>query len=103
MSKTGEIQDFVITEESGIAKGIRRIIAVTGQEASEAKRTAHLLTTKLEQIEKSERKAKDVALKAFNIVRYATTSSEVEVEMITEFVTGTQSVGHFSHPKVRFS
>ena len=70
VSKTGEIQDFVITEESGIAKGIRRIIAVTGQEANEAKRIAHSLATKLEHIDKSEGKAKDAALKAFNIVRH---------------------------------
>lgn len=61
----------MITEESGIAKGIRRIIAVTGQEASEAKRIAQLLTTKLEHINKSEGKAKDAALKAFTIVSYS--------------------------------
>jgi alanyl-tRNA synthetase len=34
-AKTGDIKDVVITEVSGIAKGIRRIIAVTGHEAQD--------------------------------------------------------------------
>ncbi|KAF5849928.1 hypothetical protein GGP41_005420 [Bipolaris sorokiniana] len=38
--KTGEIKDLVILEESGIAKGIRRIVAVTGQEAYNVQRVA---------------------------------------------------------------
>ncbi|CAL1705403.1 unnamed protein product [Somion occarium] len=49
VAKTGEIKDFVITEESGIAKGIRRIIAVTGNEAKEVRRE------------------KDAALKAYTV------------------------------------
>lgn len=36
VAKTGDIRDFVIIEESGIAKGIRRIIAITGDEAKTA-------------------------------------------------------------------
>lgn len=40
VQKTGDIKDMVILEESGIAKGIRRIIAVTGEEAHEAQRIA---------------------------------------------------------------
>ncbi|KAH6879172.1 tRNA synthetases class II (A)-domain-containing protein [Alternaria rosae] len=38
--KTGEIKELVILEESGIAKGIRRIVAVTGQEAYNVQRIA---------------------------------------------------------------
>ncbi|KAF2675369.1 putative alanyl-tRNA synthetase [Microthyrium microscopicum] len=33
VERTGEIKDLVVLEESGIAKGIRRIVAVTGQDA----------------------------------------------------------------------
>ena len=35
VAKTGDIKHFVILEESGIAKGIRRIVAVTGEEAQQ--------------------------------------------------------------------
>jgi hypothetical protein len=35
VSKTGDIKHFTILEESGIAKGIRRIVAVTGEEAQQ--------------------------------------------------------------------
>ena len=38
--KTGEIKELIILEESGIAKGIRRIVAVTGQEAYSVQRVA---------------------------------------------------------------
>jgi len=37
---TGEIKELIIIEENGIAKGIRRIIAVTGQEAYNVQRQA---------------------------------------------------------------
>ncbi|KAB8596100.1 hypothetical protein FH972_025809 [Carpinus fangiana] len=40
VDNTNEIKELVILEESGIAKGIRRIIAVTGQSAYEAQRQA---------------------------------------------------------------
>ena len=40
VAKTGEIKDLIIIEESGIAKGIRRVVAVTGQEAHEVQRIA---------------------------------------------------------------
>ncbi|CDR44690.1 CYFA0S15e01530g1_1 [Cyberlindnera fabianii] len=40
VAKTSDIKDFVITEESGIAKGIRRVVAVTGSEAHEVQRIA---------------------------------------------------------------
>ncbi|KAF2405139.1 putative alanyl-tRNA synthetase [Trichodelitschia bisporula] len=40
VDKTGDIKELVILEESGIAKGIRRIIAVTGQTAYDVQRAA---------------------------------------------------------------
>jgi alanyl-tRNA synthetase len=69
VAKTGEIKDFVITEESGIAKGIRRIIAVTGHEAAEVTRVADALNAKLTKVEHLEGKEKDAAMKALSIVR----------------------------------
>ncbi|KAL8724554.1 MAG: hypothetical protein Q9181_006777 [Wetmoreana brouardii] len=40
VAKTEDIKDLVILEESGIAKGIRRIIAVTGEDAHQVQRVA---------------------------------------------------------------
>ena len=69
VAKTGVINGFVILEESGIAKGIRRIIAVTGHEAREVAQQATALTTRLSQIEGMVSKQKETALKEFNVVR----------------------------------
>jgi alanyl-tRNA synthetase len=49
---TGDIKDLVILEESGIAKGIRRIIAVTGEDAHAVQRLAEEFKEKLEKLEK---------------------------------------------------
>lgn len=49
---TGDIKYFVILEESGIAKGIRRIVAVTGTEAFEAQRVADQFAADLEAADK---------------------------------------------------
>lgn len=49
---TGEIKELVILEESGIAKGIRRIIAVTGQEAYNVQREAADFEEQLDRLEK---------------------------------------------------
>lgn len=40
VAKTDDIKEFVIIEESGIAKGVRRIVAVSGSEAREVQRQA---------------------------------------------------------------
>lgn len=37
VAKTGDISRFLIMEESSIAKGIRRIVGVTGEEALQVK------------------------------------------------------------------
>lgn len=70
MAKTDEIKDFVITEESSIAKGIRRIVAVTGTEAHEAARGASEFAKRLDWIESLSGKEKDAALKPYLTVSY---------------------------------
>lgn len=52
VENTSEIKELVILEESGIAKGIRRIIAVTGQAAYEVQRIASDFDETLTSIEK---------------------------------------------------
>ncbi|KAF2278103.1 alanyl-tRNA synthetase-like protein [Westerdykella ornata] len=49
---TGEIKELVILEESGIAKGIRRIVAVTGQEAYDVQRQAKEFEQELSRLER---------------------------------------------------
>ncbi|KAI9499253.1 alanyl-tRNA synthetase [Zychaea mexicana] len=64
VSKTGDIKHFAILEETGIAKGIRRIVAVTGEEAQAAGRTAKAFESRLDELEKLSGSALDAALKA---------------------------------------
>ena len=52
VANTAEIKSFVIVEENGIAKGIRRIIAVTGEEANRVKRVALEFSERLTALEK---------------------------------------------------
>ncbi|GAB7354144.1 hypothetical protein MBLNU459_g4704t2 [Dothideomycetes sp. NU459] len=52
VTNTNEIKDLVILEESGIAKGIRRIIAVTGATAHEVQRVAEEFSKEIDQLEK---------------------------------------------------
>jgi alanyl-tRNA synthetase len=52
VQNTGEIKELVIVEESGIAKGIRRIIAVTGQAAYDVQREAETFREKLSSLTK---------------------------------------------------
>ena len=52
VQKTGDIKDLIILEESGIAKGIRRIIAVTGEDAHQVQRVADEFSERLTRIEK---------------------------------------------------
>lgn len=52
VAKTSDIKYFAIIEESGIAKGVRRIVAVTGDEAVAAQREAEAFVSKLDKLEK---------------------------------------------------
>lgn len=52
VAKTGDIKDLIILEENGIAKGIRRIIAVTGEDAHEVQRVAREFSERLDHFEK---------------------------------------------------
>lgn len=51
VEQTGFIKDLVIVEESGIAKGIRRIIAYTGEAAHKVQREADEFVKKLDALE----------------------------------------------------
>ena len=52
VKSTGDIKDLVILEESGIAKGIRRMIAVTGNDAHEVQRVADEFGVRIDALEK---------------------------------------------------
>ena len=51
VQKTGDIKDMIILEEGGISKGVRRIIAVTGEDAHEVQRLAHDFADKLDRLD----------------------------------------------------
>ncbi|KAK3694602.1 tRNA synthetases class II (A)-domain-containing protein [Podospora appendiculata] len=51
VDQTGQIKDLIIVEESGIAKGIRRIVAYTGDGAHQAQRLATTFAEKLNHTE----------------------------------------------------
>lgn len=65
MAKTGDIKNFVLVEEAGIAKGIRRMIAVTGEDARTAAQHATDAEAKLGSIERLPLRERDAALKPF--------------------------------------
>ncbi|RDA89152.1 hypothetical protein CP532_2271 [Ophiocordyceps camponoti-leonardi (nom. inval.)] len=51
VDKTGSIKDLVLVEESGIAKGIRRIVAYTGEEAHRVQREAADFSARLDALD----------------------------------------------------
>ncbi|XP_035232670.1 LOW QUALITY PROTEIN: alanine--tRNA ligase, cytoplasmic-like [Stegodyphus dumicola] len=50
LKRSGHVGDFVISSEEAIAKGIRRIVALTGPEASKAIKRSELLQNEVENI-----------------------------------------------------
>ena len=68
VQKTGDIKDMVILEESGIAKGIRRIIAVTGEDAHMVQKVATDFEQRLGHLERMPSgSSKDAEIKAIKI------------------------------------
>jgi len=67
VAKTGDIKDFVITEESGIAKGIRRIVAITGHEAQEMIRLAQDFKSRIDHVPQLSGREQDAAIKALSV------------------------------------
>ncbi|CAG8498843.1 14629_t:CDS:10 [Acaulospora morrowiae] len=63
VAKTGDIKNFIILEESGIAKGTRRIVAVTGEEAQQAHRLAEEFQVKFDNLSKLKGTELDASLK----------------------------------------
>ncbi|XP_011504370.1 PREDICTED: alanine--tRNA ligase, cytoplasmic [Ceratosolen solmsi marchali] len=61
LHRTSHIGDFVIASEEAIAKGIRRIVALTGPEASKALKKSDLLQNHLNLLEDSVKSVKDSA------------------------------------------
>ena len=64
------IKSLVITEETAIAKGIRRIIAVTGDEAREALRVANEAEARLKTLAALKGKEREASLKLFGLVGF---------------------------------
>lgn len=50
LHQSGHIVDFIITSEEAIAKGVRRIVALTGPEAEKARQKAALLENELNKL-----------------------------------------------------
>ncbi|KEQ98971.1 hypothetical protein AUEXF2481DRAFT_62459 [Aureobasidium subglaciale EXF-2481] len=84
VDKTGEIKELIVLEEGGIAKGIRRIIAVTGQAAYEVQRVAQEFSDELALLEKmsygpqKEQKAKQLQVQLNQLTISAVTKSQLK-------------------------
>ncbi|KAI0392549.1 tRNA synthetases class II (A)-domain-containing protein [Xylariaceae sp. FL0594] len=85
VEKTSSIKSLVVVEESGIAKGIRRIVAFTGERAHEAQVEAQAFSEELARIEKlplgSE---KEAAVKAALVKLAGMTISTLEKATLQE-------------------
>lgn len=63
VAKTGDIKRFVILEDTALAKGIRRIVGVTGDEALKAQRAADEWEQKINDLKNLENSALENSLK----------------------------------------
>ena len=84
---TQEIKELIIIEENGIAKGIRRIIAVTGEDAREVQRVAEDFDEELKRLEnlkfgpEKEQLAKQIQLQLNELSISAVTKSSFKERM----------------------
>jgi alanyl-tRNA synthetase len=87
VDQTGLIKDLIIVEESGIAKGIRRIIAFTGEAAHNAQRVATGFLQRIETLEKMPHGVeKETKVKATqNELNQLTISTITKEELKTRF------------------
>lgn len=69
VATTDVIKELVITEEGSVAKGIRRVVAVTGHDAYEVQRKGKEFDAKLDTIRGLQGKDKEAAMKPFLTVR----------------------------------
>ncbi|KAI1322397.1 tRNA synthetases class II (A)-domain-containing protein [Xylariaceae sp. FL0255] len=94
VDQTGIIKDMVIVEESGIAKGIRRIVAYTGEEAHRVQREAAEFSKRLAILEalpygpEKEAEVKLLTVELNNLVISTLTKEELK----TRFAKVTKSV-----------
>ncbi|VDN50802.1 unnamed protein product [Dracunculus medinensis] len=65
LHNVGHVGDFVITTEEAIAKGIRRIVALTGPEAKRCIQRAIRMEQRVNELNKSIKNSEDVVNKAF--------------------------------------
>ncbi|KAJ1525582.1 Alanine--tRNA ligase, partial [Nowakowskiella sp. JEL0078] len=63
VSKTGDIKQFVVVDETSISKGIRRIVGVTGEEAFKLQKQADEHDKKLQELRKLEGSALEASIK----------------------------------------
>ena len=87
VGKTGEIKDFVITEEGGIAKGIRRIVALTAEDAREASARASVAEQQFDEISRMGGATREKALKTFDSV------SQMSVSVLIALLTPDELAG----------
>ncbi|CAB4410671.1 unnamed protein product [Rhizophagus irregularis] len=88
VAKTGDIKHFTILEESGIAKGVRRIVAVTGEEAQQAQRISEEFQTKIDSISKLKGVELDNALKSITKELDASNISALKKSEFREKIQG---------------
>ncbi|EGG07496.1 uncharacterized protein MELLADRAFT_48072 [Melampsora larici-populina 98AG31] len=84
VKKTNEIKELILVEESGIAKGIRRIVAVTGEEAKTVIELANELNLKLDKIIELPIKEREQGLKGFSVELAGIEISVIEKSKIKE-------------------
>ncbi|PLW17687.1 hypothetical protein PCANC_10880 [Puccinia coronata f. sp. avenae] len=75
---TSEIKQLVLVEESGIAKGVRRIVAVSGDDARSVSQLAKEIEARLEQVIGLPVKERESALKTFSVELAAAEISVVQ-------------------------
>jgi alanyl-tRNA synthetase len=66
LGSTGEAQDFVLLSEQGLAAGIRRVVAVTGEEAKAARAEADSIAGRMKELDSLEEEQLPEAVEGLN-------------------------------------